>query len=215
MPLKNNIFQIINYFVLSAPIFISSTAVLDSFFNQNMKGIVFLFGALVTMFLGNMLAPTFGRKVPNITRGDRVTFNSACNLMDKSSDGWGTEWSSPAPHVLYLAFTISYLILSMISGNGIQIGIIILLGIVFLWSIGLRTAGLGLPIQSLNCVKKLDVVIGIILGLFFGLIWFASIWAIQNSNDPPYDMLYFNNGGSGPNRCSLKNQTFKCTPRSK
>ena len=35
MPLKNNIFQIINYFVLSAPIFISSTAVLDSFFNQN------------------------------------------------------------------------------------------------------------------------------------------------------------------------------------
>ena len=49
--------------------FISAAAILDSSLNKNIKGIIYVFGALLTMLLGNLLSSSFPNRVPGIFKG--------------------------------------------------------------------------------------------------------------------------------------------------
>ena len=81
-----NLMEYIKFISVLSPIFISFSAVLSSFFNQNLKGIVFVLGALMTTFLGKLISGSLNRKPPQ-------GMDEWCNFF--ATSGLGVDWSAP------------------------------------------------------------------------------------------------------------------------
>ena len=153
--LKFNPMAYIKYFSLIAPMIIAAFIVMASAFNQDIKGIIFMVGASMLMFMGQFISSSLGRKVPkNADLG-------ACNLF--SSSGWGYEYSAPAPNALFLAFTASYFIIGMAAHNNFNWA---LLG---MWLV-ILVVNAFFRVQLLKCGTNIDILFGWAFGIIFGVI---------------------------------------------
>jgi hypothetical protein len=212
MPIKTDPKVYIRFFTFLSPMFISAAAVLDSALNKNIKGIIYVFGALLTMLLGNLLSSSFPNRVPGILKGttkrdpQKLLYDPACNIFDITSTGWGTLYSSPAPHALFFAYTLVYLTSGMFINSQINWGIFGMLITITVISAYLRLT------PPMSCVNPIDIMLGYVGGILCGLIWYIAIYAVENSYAPPLDLTYFNTYASDKQVCKWeKNKAFKCS----
>ena len=185
----------LKYFTLNSPMIIGAFIVLSSAFNQDIKGILFMTGAAIMMFIGQFFSSTLGRKVPE--NADLA----ACNIF--TSSGWGFKYSSPGPNALFLSFVTTYLIFGMWGHNNFNW---VLLGALLI----IVAVNAFFRIKLLNCGDAIDVcVFGWGFGAIGAVIWYGIMAAAESASQGTMSLTYFGDE-SGVNQCKITNKKFKC-----
>ena len=65
----------LKYYALNSPMIIGAFIILSSAFNQDIKGVLFMTGAAIMMFIGQFFSSSLGRKVP------KNADLAACNML--------------------------------------------------------------------------------------------------------------------------------------
>jgi len=214
----------IRFITQFSPILFSFIAVIDSAYNTSLKGILYVFGVLLTFSIGKLLSASFPFRVPGIEDGmkerdfgssklesDKYAFKNpkfhpSCNLLSKPDHaGWGTFYSSPDMYALFYSFTIIYIISSMMGNNDVNIFILTILIFFFILSSYFRT-------QVFYCVQFRDILIGLIIGSFLGFLWYIFVSIIEKSLKV-YDLTYFNTNKENNDKCKMENKQFRCKKR--
>jgi len=184
----------LKYFTLNSPMIIGAFIVLSSAFNQDIKGILFMAGAAIIMFLGKFFSSSLGRKVP------KNADLAACNMF--SDSGWGYEYSAPAPNALFLSFTACYLIFGMAAHNNFNW---VLLGSLLV----IVVVNAFFRVKLLNCGMPIDILFGWAFGIIGGVIWYGIMTAIESKYDGAVSLTYFGDSDGG-NKCKITNKKFRC-----
>ena len=194
-----NLMEYIKFISVLSPIFISFSAVLSSFFNQNLKGIVFVLGALMTTFLGKLISGSLNRKPPQ-------GMDQWCNFF--ATSGLGVDWSAPGPDAMYLAFTFVYMVSGMIFHRNynwfLMSGLLVLL------------ISNGFFRMKMRCVQGVDIGIGYLVGAICAIGWYFLMAMFESSAfNNQVSLTYFNDVGDDSNKCTLTKKKFKCKKISK
>lgn len=185
-----NIFQFISFI---APSLIAFFLFMSSIFNQDLKGFVYLAGAMFATCL-NRIAQSVIATPPT---GDRSV---ACSFFDGFPFKlFSTEVSTqPSTASMFIAFTTTYLVMPMYYNNQINYPIIITFFSLFMinaWT---------------NVVNKCTPATGAILGGLIGIVCALSWFSIFKSSGMS-KLLYFNEVASNKVMCEKPTeQQFKC-----
>jgi hypothetical protein len=95
--------NILQFFSFIAPTLLIFFLFLSSLFNQNLKGLVYIAGILIASTINIIFMNIVGSQV-----SDDASFS--CNLFDIPHV---SQYNSPYPSTLIIAFTIAYLVLPM------------------------------------------------------------------------------------------------------
>lgn len=177
-------------YVISAlsPLLIGFFMIMLTIVNQNIKGIIYLAGVLITTILNIFLMNAFQDKIPDDAP-------LTCNIIELP---FISQFQTPSPTSLFLAFTFIYLLLPMINHSTINYAVIATLcGLIAIDSVAR---------VSNKCTSPLGVVLGIVVGLLGGAGWYYMFHGLG------YDeLLYYDEMQSNAVVCSKpKKQTFKC-----
>lgn len=211
----------IRFITQFSPIMFSFIAIIDSAYNTSLKGILYVFGVLLTFSIGKLLSASFPYRVPGIEDGmnekdfassklesDKYAFKNpkfhpSCNLLSKPDHaGWGTFYSSPDMYALFYSFTLIYIISSMMGNSDLNIFILTILIFFFILSSYFRT-------QVFYCVQFRDILIGLVIGSFLGFLWYIFVSIVETSLKV-YDLTYFNTNKDNADKCAMKNKQFRC-----
>jgi hypothetical protein len=192
----NNIAMELNFITLGylffrlAPFILVCFFSLNSLFNQDFKGLVYLIGLLITCFLNSML----GKSIPAFGL-DYDKMNDVCEF---NIGGGPLEYKLPISQCIF-GYTGAYLIYLIVSKNyvGLNIPTIVFFPVIAIidgyWNF------------HNNCYSIFHIVIALGIGIVCGCGWAILINALGLAN-----LQYFNKI-SGSEECSrpAKN-TFKC-----
>lgn len=189
MAMDLNFVNIIQFFSYISPLLLGFFMVMSSFFNGNIKGLIYLGGVLIAMFIGLMFRPLIGSK-------SDIGASMSCNLFEMPF-GYNM-FNSPSLHSLFIAFTIAYLFMPMISNNLMNYSVLISLVILFFIDAFTKIQG--------KCTSGLGVFIGGLMGIILGIAYWALFHYAGMKN-----ILYFEKEGSNNVICNRPSrQTFKC-----
>lgn len=182
----SNIFQLI---AALSPLILGFFMIMISVFNQDIKGIIYLAGILISTVI-NVL-------VLNMIKSEKDPESSdSCDLIHLP---FGlSNYNIPSLNSVLLTFTFIYLVMPMVASNQINYALIIFLsGMIIIDAIS----------KIMNkCTNIGGILIGCFLGGIMGVIWYI-IFKAAGLNS----LLYFNASDSDKLYCSRpKNQTFKC-----
>ena len=76
IPTFLGITQVIPFSILMSPLFIASYLLISSFFNKNLKGLLYLIGMVIAIFFGNLAKQTLKIPAPLSSRN-----NTVCNMF--------------------------------------------------------------------------------------------------------------------------------------
>ena len=172
-----------------APLLVGSFFVMLSLLNQNVKGIVYLAGAVLATVLNIFVMNQVGSPIA-------PDASMLCNLVELP---YLTKFNSPSPSALFIAFTFAYVFLPMRYNNQMNYPVIItLLCLLALDSLS-KIKG--------KCTTAGGSVLGTLLGFVFGALWYTLFHGMG------YDsLLYFDEMDSNNVVCSKPSkQTFKCS----
>ena len=195
-----NIITIFYLFFRLAPFVIVSYFSLSSIFNQDIKGIIYLVGLLLSCFCTIMV----GSSIPiQYSTGDPLDASSipnpVCNLITIGKDG---SYSKIPLGISMLSYTLIYLVY-VIAKNKIEmynLPTLILFPLLIvgdiIWNI------------KNNCFQPLGILTSILVGGSIGAIWAAIIDSIKQPK-----LQYFNVGSDKTVCQRPSKQLFKCTFR--
>lgn len=172
-----------------APLLVGSFFIMLSLLNQNVKGIVYLAGAVLATVLNIFVMNQIGSPIA-------PDASMLCNLVELP---YLTKFNSPSPSALFIAFTFAYMFLPMRYNNQMNYPVIItLLCLLALDSLS-KIKG--------KCTTAGGSVLGSLLGFVFGALWYSLFHGMG------YDsLLYFDEMDSNNVVCSKPSkQTFKCS----
>ena len=195
MPLKLGILPYLRFFTIMSPMLIASYAIMQSAFNGTVKGVIFVAGAAIIMFLGKLISSSFPNRVPR-------NFSAACNIFETAAMGWGTTYSSPGPHQLFLWYTAWYICLPMFVNSTVNWSLFGLFIMLILGSAILR-------VWQLSCVRLIDVMLGALFGSCWGVLWWFMMSRAERGYDPPLELTYFNRD-SDNQQCTIGPKAFRC-----
>lgn len=181
------------YFALHAPMILAAFMILASAFNKDIKGLVFMIGAVFIMFIGQLFSSSLGREAPE------NAVKLACNMF--SSSGWGYKWSSPGPNALFLSFVSTYLITGMAVHQNFNWGLMGILLVITLMNAGLR-------VKTLHCGTPIDILFGWVFGIIGAILWYGGMAMIE-SQHKTVSLTYFGDTDNG-DKCRLTKKKFKC-----
>ena len=186
-----NIFQ---FFSFIAPTLIAFFLFMASIFNQDLKGFIYLAGALFATCI-NRIAQSIIQTPPDNDR------SVACSFFDGLFPFklFGTDISTqPSTSSMFIAFTTTYLVLPMYYNKLMNYPILITFLCLFItnaWT---------------NVVNKCTPATGTILGGLIGMICALSWFSIFHSSGMD-KLLYFNEMASNKVMCEKPTeQQFKC-----
>ena len=176
-------------FSLMSPLLLGFFLVMSSLFNQNLKGLVYLAGVLIATVINIFFMNLIGSKKDE----------NAALSCDFISLPFMTQFNSPAPTSLFIAFTMAYLILPMSYNN--QMNYVILASLLCLFLLDSITR------ITKKCTTYGGSILGGLIGFMLGSIWYT-IFHISG-----YDsLLYFDELRSNKVVCSRPaKQSFKCS----
>ena len=187
----SNIFKFLS---LVSPFVLVMMMVLISLFNQNVKGFVYLAGII--------LALPFNVMLQNLIQSRREASGSdvVCDLFDfPYPSQWIVAYDTPSFNSLMIGFTFIYLFLPMYEKNNMNYPLIIFILILLVIDTVTR--------YSLKCTKLQGSILGTLLGLMLGTVWYNMFKLSGNTN-----LLYYDDYTSNKVACSKPNkQTFKCS----
>ena len=184
----------LKYYALNSPMIIGAFIILSSAFNQDIKGVLFMTGVAIMMFIGQFFSSSLGRKVP------KNADLAACNMF--SSSGWGFKYSAPGPNALFLSFVATYLIFGMAAHSNYNW---ILLGALLI----IVTVNAFFRVKLLNCGEPIDILFGWAFGIIGAVIWYGMMAAAESASQGTMSLTYFGDD-SGVNQCKITNKKFKC-----
>jgi hypothetical protein len=183
-----NIFQFI---AALAPLILGFFMIMISVFNQDIKGIIYLAGILISTVINFMALHMIKHKRDDIEGSSEV-----CDLIHLPFNL--SDYNIPSLNSVLLTFTFVYLIMPMVASNQMNYALIIFLS-------GMIVVDAISKIMN-KCTNIGGVLIGCLLGGIMGAIWYI-IFKAAGLNS----LLYFNTGDNDKLYCSRpKNQTFKC-----
>jgi len=172
-----------------APVLLGFFLVMLSILNQNVKGLIYLAGALLATVLNMFVMNTMGSRM-DITKASPV-----CNLIELP---YLMEYNSPNPSSMFIAFTFAYLFLPMKYNNLMNYPIIAALLSIFGMDAVTKV--------TQSCTTIAGAVLGGLVGFLFGSAWYAVFHSVGAD-----DLLYFDEMESNAVVCKRPSkQTFKC-----
>ena len=189
MALLFSFLPLLKFLSLMAPSIVSLFILFGSLINQNLKGIIYLSGLILTLIFGILLKPFFGGKIP-------TEASNACNLY---SDAFpNSQWSSPCLDTLSLVFTAIYLLSAMMQYKTLNWSVIV--------SLFLITGLNGLFRYQLHCNKSMDIIVAVLVGILTG-VGYYSLVSIYGGEK----YLFFATNPSNKTVCNKpSDQKFKC-----
>ncbi len=182
-----------NLFRLTAalsPLLVGFFMIMLSVLNQNLKGIVYLAGALLAM--------TINIPIQNLVRSQPLNPDNQPLTCQLISPSFLSTYNSPSMSSLFLAFTFAYLLMPMRFNNQMNYGVVSVLMLLIILDGSVRV--------QIGCVPVSGVLLGCVLGFIFGLLWYSVLAEAGATN-----LLYYNEMESDAVRCSRPSkQTFKC-----
>ena len=189
MAIQLTLSNMLQLFSAFSPLLLGFFLIMSSLFNQNLKGIVYLAGVLIASVINIFLMNQIGSKIdPNLAL--------SCNIIDIP---YLTNFNSPAPTSLFIAFTIAYLVLPMYFNE--QMNYVVLATLLCLLALDAITK------ISNKCTTSGGSILGTLVGLVLGATWYTVF------HQSGYDsLLYFDELQSNKVMCSRPSkQTFKCS----
>jgi hypothetical protein len=196
-----NLVSIIYLFFRLAPFIIVCYFSINSIFNQDLKGLIYLVGLLfscfVTFLVGQTLPIAFSIGSDPLSPLTPKTVAPVCNLLTIGKDG---SFSRIPLGISVLCFTMIYLVSIIVNNNLVQTNIPtlvffpILIAGDFIWN--LRN----------DCYSPTGIIIAIACGCIMGWGWSNIIGKL---NKP--DLLFLNVGGNQSVCQRPSKQLFKCS----
>jgi hypothetical protein len=181
-----NITDAISVLSVISPFLLAFTMIMISIINSNIKGLIYLLG-LIILFVIVLL-------FQNTIRSPIEKTNGFCNLFNITQ----TQYNVPSFNSALYLYTIIYVLFPMITMGMINFPLII----VFLL---LYAADCVIKYRN-KCSTMIGIIMGSILGLFFGMTWFLIIRATGQTG-----LLYYDDLVSNKIACSRPTeQKFKC-----
>jgi hypothetical protein len=181
--------NILQFFSFIAPTLLIFFLFLSSLFNQNLKGLVYIAGILLASVVNIIFMNIIGSG-----RDDNESFS--CSLFDIPNV---SQYNSPYPTSLIIAFTIAYLVLPMKYNNNMNY-------VVLLFLLGLLAVDVLTKVQN-KCTTYAGSILGALVGFLLGSIWYVLFFSLGYSS-----LLYFDELRSDNVQCSMPSkQTFKCS----
>jgi hypothetical protein len=187
MAMEFNIVNLIQFFSYVSPFLLGFFLVMISFFNKDVKGIIYLGGVLLFSYLALSLQPI----IKSQTSFDA---SPSCNLFELGNN----NYNSPALHSVFIAFTFAYLFMPMYTNNTMNYYVLAAILSLFFMDAFSKVYN--------KCTTNLGVFIGGLIGFIFGV----SYWAIFHFTNTK-EALFFQNEASNNVVCNRPSrQTFKC-----
>jgi hypothetical protein len=189
MAIELTISNVLQFFSFISPTLLVFFLFMSSLFNQNLKGLVYLAGllisSLVNIFFMNMIGSG---------RDENEAFS--CTIFDIPHV---SQYNSPYPSSLIIAFTVAYLILPMKYNN--QMNYAVLGFLLCLLGVDVIT-----KVQN-KCTTYAGSILGGLVGFLLGTLWYIFFHAAGFDS-----LLYFDELRSDNVICSRPTkQTFKCS----
>jgi hypothetical protein len=190
MALQLTFSNIVQLFSIFAPLFLGTFLVLVSVFNQNIKGLIYLGGVLIASVINYMVSMVIGSE-PDKNEGP------ICNIVEFPLVPG--RYNVPNYNSMYVAFTMMYLLLPMLSNNQINFWIIGTIASIFAVDAYVKL--------QYFCTVPRGIVIGGVVGASLGALWYLLLKLNKFES-----LLFFNDLTSNNVVCNRpKNQTFKCS----
>ena len=177
---------------------LAAFVIFASAFNKDIKGVVFMVGAVIIMSIGQFISSSLGRRPPT------TSFKSldTCNMFSLGNSGWGYEWSAPAPNALFLVYAATYFIAPMFFHQNFNWGLLGILIVIMVTNAWFR-------FKLLHCVRMGDLLFSFGFGSIWGLIWYGCMAMMEAQHDGTISLTYFGDD-SGVDKCKLTKKKFKC-----
>lgn len=187
--MKLDLPNILDLFSSLSPLLVSFLLVMISLFNQNVKGLIYLSGVLITSLLNLIVGFTL----------NKIKYSDAAPICDFIGIPYLTNFNVPSSSTMFHAFTLAYLIPPMYdNGQPNVLLVTVLLSFILIDCVS--------KVKN-RCTNKLGVSIGVVLGTLMGYSWYAIFKLTGNES-----LLYYNELQSNNVQCSRPSkQTFKCT----
>ena len=187
--MKLDLHNILELFSALSPLLVSFLLVMISLFNQNVKGLIYLSGVLVTSLLNLVVGFTLNkRKEPD-----------ASLMCDFVGIPYLTNFNVPSSSTMFHAFTLAYLLFPMYDNKQSNVLLLAVLTSFIILD--------GISKIKNKCTNIMGVSLGALLGALMGYSWYAIFKFTGNES-----LLYYNELQSNNVQCSRPNkQTFKCT----
>ena len=192
-----NIITIIYLFFRLAPFIIVCFFSLQSVFNQDLKGFIYLVGLLIACFVSTMVGSLPGIKDISNTNVDKN--NLFCKFIQLKNDGFMSNLPLGQTVLSFTFFYLGYIILKYnLVNQNIAAVILFLLLIIgdFIWN------------SSHKCANVVTLVVSFIIGSTVGM-----FWAYIIDSTGKVDLQLFN-GISNKEICSRPSRTiYRCRVR--
>ena len=189
MAIAFTISNLLQFFSFISPTLLVFFMFLMSLFNQNLKGLVYIAGLLIASVINIIFMNIIGSG-----RDDNESFS--CSMFDIPNV---SQFNSPYPTSLIIAFTLAYLSLPMKYNK--QMNYIVLIFLLGLLGIDVLT-----KVQN-RCTTYAGAILGALVGFLLGSVWYVLFFSLGYSS-----LLYFDELRSDNVQCSMPTkQTFKCS----
>jgi len=179
-----NLIDSISWLSLMAPFLIAFLMVMVSIINSNIKGFIYLLG-LIILFIFVLL-------FQNTIRIPMDNTNKFCHMFSM------TQYSVPSFNSALYLYTIFYVLMPMINMGIINFPLIIVFLLFYVSDSIIKYRN--------KCASVSGIVMGSILGLFFGISWFLLIKSTGQNG-----LLYYDDLVSNKIACTRPTkQHFKC-----
>jgi len=179
-----NLTDFISLISLISPFLIAFLMVMISVINSNVKGLIYLLGLIILFVIVFLFQTTL--RVPM----DKT--NQFCNIFSIS------QFSVPSFNSALYLYTIFYTLLPMITMHMVNFPLIIVFLLLYITDCIIKYRN--------RCTSPVGIIMGSILGLFFGISWFIIIRATGQKG-----LLYYDDLVSNKIACSRPTkQNFKC-----
>ncbi len=179
-----NLMDSISLLALISPFFLAFLMVMISIINSNIKGLIYLLGLIILFVLVFLFQNTL--RVPM----DKT--NKFCNIFSIS------QYSVPSFNSALYLYTILYILFPMITMQMMNFPLIIVFLLLYIMDCIIK--------HKNKCSSPIGIVMGSILGAFFGITWFMIIRATGQKG-----LLYYDDLVSNKIACSRPTkQNFKC-----
>lgn len=187
--MKLDLSNLLDLFSSLSPLLVSFLLVMISLFNQNVKGLIYLSGVLITSLLNLIVGFTL----------NKIKYSDAAPICDFIGIPYLTNFNVPSSSTMFHAFTLAYLLSPMYdNGQPNVLLVTVLLSFILIDCVS--------KVKN-RCTNKMGVSIGAVLGALMGYSWYAIFKFTGNES-----LLYYNELQSNNVQCSRPSkQTFKCT----
>ena len=188
MVLNLDLKNILNLTSALSPLLVAFLLVMISLFNQNVKGLIYLAGILVTSLVNLVVGFTLNQR----------KYSDASVMCDFIGIPYLTNFIVPSSSAMVHAFTIAYLLFPMYDTKQVNVPLMTVLSLFLVLD--------GFSKYKNRCTNKMGISLGVLLGALMGYSWFAIFKYSGNES-----LLYYNDLQSNNVQCSRPSkQTFKC-----